>query len=349
MRQRDYNIDLLRCVCCFFIVAIHGTPSYTVGDSIGLTNGYGLIVQSLVRVGVPVFLMISGYYLLNEEVANPVKTFCRRVISVVIPFLFYGFINYLAMYRGWELSAQTIKDFIYLAVTNNKGVGYHTWYVYAILGVYIFAPFLTVLFNNIYGRQAVCAIVFLIFLQAYVIYLPLIQSKHPDIHELFYISGIGWVLTYFILGGLVRRVEKQIKALYALTLTVVGYCLTMLALYFSSKSFNLQPAGAGLNMLVFSIGFFLLFTRVTISGVRTKKVIGFISNHSLGCYLIHTMFLVKFLTYAYESKLSAIAPFNTFIAIVLTFLSSLFFAFIFDKVFVKKITSKAVSFIVGRT
>lgn len=347
MKQRDHNIDLLRCVCCFFVVAIHGTPSYMVGDNIGLINGYGLLVQSLVRVGLPVFFMISGYYILNEVSINPLKTFYKRVISIIIPFLFYGFINYLAMYRGWELNTQTITDFFYLAVTTNKGVGYHTWYIYAILGVYIFTPFVTVLFKNIYGRQAVSTIVFLILLQSYVVYLPVVQYKHPDIHELFYIGGIGWVLTYFIIGGLIRRIETEIKTVYVLVLTVLGYFLTLLALYFSSKSMNLQPAAPGLNMLIFSIGFFLVFTRITISAKKIKMVIGFISNHSLGCYLIHTMFLSQFLTYAAESKLSIIAPFNTFIAIVLAFLSSLLFAFVFDKLFVKKITSKAIGFVCG--
>ena len=58
LRTRDTNTDVMRLIASFFVVMIHGSaPNSAVGSA----------WNSISRFSVPVFVMISGYYLLEKN------------------------------------------------------------------------------------------------------------------------------------------------------------------------------------------------------------------------------------------------------------------------------------------
>ena len=67
MRERNYRIDILRCVSAFFIVVIHVvSTSVTYNDTAVAQSTVRLLnaVHNLSGWAVPVFFMITGFFVL---------------------------------------------------------------------------------------------------------------------------------------------------------------------------------------------------------------------------------------------------------------------------------------------
>lgn len=59
MNTHDYRIDRLRLLACFGVVMLHSSYGSGAGD---------LMLNALFRFSVPVFVIISGYFMLSSSV-----------------------------------------------------------------------------------------------------------------------------------------------------------------------------------------------------------------------------------------------------------------------------------------
>jgi len=105
----------------------------------------GNVVDSSVRFAVPVFLMLSGATLLGKEYKLG-EFYKRRFSRVLIPFLFWLVVYWI--YRWVTLSVKT-QPHDFQAILSwggnlflKEGVSKHFWYVYMIVFIYLFVPFL---------------------------------------------------------------------------------------------------------------------------------------------------------------------------------------------------------------
>ena len=80
-------IDNLRAMACMMVVMIHATTYYvTNGAAIGLHNwDIANVLNSLSRVSVPLFFMISGYLFFGEKSAGR-----RHFTRILCCILFYS-------------------------------------------------------------------------------------------------------------------------------------------------------------------------------------------------------------------------------------------------------------------
>jgi len=100
------------------------------------------IYNSLARVCVPLFVIISGYLLL------PIKTdykifFKKRITKVIFPFfyfcIFYDIYHFAKGEFDWKQFLLHIPQ-IFLNYGTYLG---HLWYIYMILGLYLFMPIIS--------------------------------------------------------------------------------------------------------------------------------------------------------------------------------------------------------------
>lgn len=94
--------------------------------------------DSFTRACVPVFLMITGVLLLNRQEDLPVF-FRKRYMRVLPPLVFWS-----VFYLGWySLQGEDYGGLAGSLKTLFSGpVAFHLWYLYAIVGIYLFVPFL---------------------------------------------------------------------------------------------------------------------------------------------------------------------------------------------------------------
>lgn len=132
-KKRIIYLDYLRVLAIFGVLLNHISSNWTGGEFLNSLIALGY--NSLGRIGVPLFLMLTGILLLNNKL--PIKDFIkRRYPRVIIPFLFWIvlFMLYkLFVLQPSLLSGDTVKFIVNCFFTDR-------WYVWMILGVYLVIP-----------------------------------------------------------------------------------------------------------------------------------------------------------------------------------------------------------------
>src|ERR1700754_1920703 len=97
---RNYGLDVLRVIACYMVIQVHSGEFYYIGDGGVVLNTPDAHVvdwyNSLCRICVPLFVMISGFFLFPVNDAN--TFFKKRLSRVAIPFvlwcILYAFYQY---------------------------------------------------------------------------------------------------------------------------------------------------------------------------------------------------------------------------------------------------------------
>lgn len=90
MKERNGSMDLLKCLCMLFVVIIHlmGHSGYLAALNKGTMVYYGAnYVLSLIRVAVPVFVLITGYFGVSFKL--------EKVATMEITLLFYSLFTFV--------------------------------------------------------------------------------------------------------------------------------------------------------------------------------------------------------------------------------------------------------------
>ena len=178
-------IDIIRIFAFIFIVFLH-----TLNRQFGLNvwmGGYAVI-----SIGVNLFIMISGYLLLDkmEEVT---VFFKKRILNILPLFIIF---NIIYIYFGKIPVMPVLKG---KAITAS-----HFWYIYMILGLYLLTPWLQKVLK--YAEKETFFAVFLWFLcnilNPYLRYFNLAEIPFSN----FPLTGF---IGYYILGYFIKKYDKK--------------------------------------------------------------------------------------------------------------------------------------------
>lgn len=100
--KRNFALDVLRVLACYMVIQVHTGEFYyigPIGDVIKGENAFWVdLYNSVCRSAVPLFVMLTGYFLLPVK-DEPAQFFRKRFTRVVIPFIFwciaYSFYQFL--------------------------------------------------------------------------------------------------------------------------------------------------------------------------------------------------------------------------------------------------------------
>ena len=86
--MKKLNLDISRLIASLMVVAIHTYPL----SSINGTLDY-CFTRIICRIAVPIFLMITGYYVLNKDI-DYLKKYTIKILKIyLISILIYNPIN----------------------------------------------------------------------------------------------------------------------------------------------------------------------------------------------------------------------------------------------------------------
>ena len=133
--KRLYYLDVLRIIGTIAVIIIHVSAQNFNNVSV-LSNEWNIfnIYDSLVRWGVPIFVMISGTLFLQKDF-EIIKIYHKYLLRLIIAFIFWSIIY--AIYMSLKNKLNLI-DFIYEILSGH----YHMWYIFMISGLYIITPLL---------------------------------------------------------------------------------------------------------------------------------------------------------------------------------------------------------------
>lgn len=329
MAKRHDYMDWLRVLAIFAVVGVH-TVSKIINS--GHTDQwewqFANAIDSAIRWCVPIFFMLSGALLLNLKREDPIGEFLkRRLTKVIIPLVFWSgvYIAYKIFEQG---ESYTFGEMLVLFFTDD--VYYHLWFMYVIIGLYIMAPFLKILVQNMDQKT------FLYFLGIWFFFaglVPFIQKMY-GFQPAFDVGLFQPYIGYFLLGAYLVRYPLPKKALWPLLgLSVIAYLATVYG------TLNLTNRKGELDefyyehyrptQMVITVFIFTLFQQL---GPRLKPnpIITQLSLATLGIYVIHP--LVQF----YLNKLFGINETTVNALVGVPFVWVLIFAISFAIVWVLK-------------
>ncbi len=287
-------INYLRVIATIGVIILHVSAEIPklYGDVSNDVWWIGNLIDSSVRFCVPLFLMISGTLLLGKKI-DTINFLKKRVWRVLLPFLFWSFIYIILIVVFKVYTGEEINIFNYVFSQLHFGSANHLWFVYMILGVYLFIPIINVWVINSNVKDFLYYL--LIWFLTLIIALPFKTVMGFNI-DLYYFSGF---LGYLILGYYLSKfnfiifkfTKTNLIALYVLGFTITSfgtYFLTKKKLVFDESLYEyLTP-----NVLFMSIAVFTYIKKITIKNTLVLNCIYLINKYSYGIFLIHILILI---------------------------------------------------------
>lgn len=295
--------DSLRVLATLAVILIHiATP--VANMSFGRNTEFwmiGIVFDNLVRFAIPLFLVLSGATLLTKQYGL-IEFYKKRMSRVLVPFLFWLIAYWVFrwfMLREWE--RPHAFDAIVRWGTDlfvREGVSVHLWFVYMILLLYLFIPFISKILKLASRKSIVVFLVLWLILNQ----LQLFGVFSTDNFSLLIKKLYGYMLYsgYLVLGYYLHTLNSNFKLSFISAFTL--YLSTVVIASFITYYLSLQSGKQTLTaMNTFS---FIAFVQViavyfTLKNIEftNKYLIVFIktiSNYSFGIYLVHIMVISLF-------------------------------------------------------
>lgn len=153
MKRRIGWLNTIRTAAILLVVLNHAVETFFNGapnSMVGVGKWFAVIMFSLGRLGVPLFLFLSGYLLLDRTYESEKDVF-NLYKKKLLP-LFVSWEIWMLLYQAFSAiyydEAISVKEVIEKALFV-KPVGMpHAWYMYMLLGMYVSFPLISILLKN---------------------------------------------------------------------------------------------------------------------------------------------------------------------------------------------------------
>ena len=142
-KTRDISLDIIRIVATLAVVMIHCASPFVSGYKAGTPEFWvGNVLDGISRLGVPLFVMVSGSLFLREEKEVTVKGLFKKNVMNIGLILIVWSAFYTVVYQVIQPTiAGKAVNFNNVLSAFFKG-HYHLWYLYMTIGLYLITPFL---------------------------------------------------------------------------------------------------------------------------------------------------------------------------------------------------------------
>lgn len=289
--------DNIRALACISVIMLHvaGGPVCHFCDISLYHWWWSNIYDGLARYCVPLFVMLTGALTLGKE--YELKAFFKKsFMRIILPFLFWLVIYiFFVLYfdnpfEGEKVDFAMASD--WLITQLQYGPSTHFWYIYMIIGIYLFIPIISKWIRHASEKEIVYFIC--IWLVACFAVLPWVKSYFPKI-TLSYFSGyIGFlVLGYYLCNKEIQTIK--ISKRLAAGMFVCGTCITIVGTYLmlgphgrlnETLYENISP-----SVILSSIGVFIWIKESKNENKFINACCSFISKYSFGIYFVHVIYI----------------------------------------------------------
>lgn len=237
-------------------------------------------LDSITRVCIGLFLMITGALLLPQKIS--VQDFLKkRLLRIGIPFIFWTIIYILIkIFIGKEEVSSTLQNGIYF------GAGYHFWYLYMLIGIYLILPIIAVFVQH--ASKNLIQYFLVLWLVSLTTSMFTFKSIIPNFN-LIYFSGY---LGYVVLGYYINTYGLEFIHFKKVTYLILGYLFTFSATFYFTKKTNALNTDfyqyLDLNVVLMAACLFMIFK---FHFNQESKLLTLISTYSFGIYFIHPLVL----------------------------------------------------------
>ena len=293
------NIELLRIISMGMVIVLHYLGKGGLLPNMGLAmgaNAYAAwIMESLAIVAVNVYVLISGYFLVESEFK------LGKVVSLVAQVLFYTVvITIIACATGiFDVNELGIYHVIMQILPLQME---HYWFVTAYIGMYILTPVLAAGIKNISKKHLQVVIgLFVFFMCIEKSIVPVRLTIDKKGYEAM------WLICLFLIAAYLRLYSmKLFEKKWVMLLLYFGGCgmsfienlLISIVYEKTGKLSHMLGVPHHYNhifILLASVGFFMLFLNMNMPENVFSKIICKVSPYTLGVYLLHEHIYIRYL------------------------------------------------------
>lgn len=321
--SKKINIDIWRFIVSFLIVAIHISPFAKISPEFDF-----FFTRILGRIAVPLFLMITGYYILDRALKDKqvLVDYTKKILKIyLLCILLYLPINiYMGSFKNIDIIT-ILKDFFI------NGTLYHLWYFPAlIVGVWI----TYYLVKKLGRKKALIATILLyiigVFGDSYY-GITIMNQITKNIYELIFNifdytrNGLFYVPIFICLGHIVKtdtRKNTKLNLLYALLFFILISVEGSILHYY-----NLQRHDS-MYLFLLPLMYFLFCYLMDHSKISNKKI----RNIATYIYIFHPLFIVGIRFVSGIIGMDKILVENNLILYLLVCITTTIFAFLIEKI-----------------
>lgn len=289
METKKIHIEWIRIIAILLVLLNHSDlyfTFYTNTDNI-VTYTVSLLVSSVCKVNVPLFMMITGALVIpkNENFAVILK---NRVYRIFIVLLSCSAIMYCLQCFVWNKATFSVIDFIKKFLENDIHTSY--WYLYEYIGILLMLPFVAAIVKNlnaetlkilIYGGMLLKVI--LAFMTSFVNYdFPIDLFVLDD--SVFYVT-----LGYYIENIVTKEKCAKISSIKIKAFIVLGIVLNMIFAVMNYKVYGKYDESILNIMIPFIAAMIYLEIRrscLTKCNEKTNKYACVLGSCCFGVYLV---------------------------------------------------------------
>lgn len=298
MNKRNSKLELLRIISIIMIIISHYTVhNYIINYTLPLGfNRFILEFSLLGNIGVIIFILISGYFMINQT-----KIKLKKLIKLVFQVLFYSCFIYILLVILKYNTFNTV-DFIKacLPITFKE-----YWFATAYILLYVFSPFINIFLNSLNKEKY---IVFIGLEIATFSILPIVTNND------FYGNELIQFIMFYSIGGYIRLHISELDAkfkktnMYLLFLSIFFLAFSIIIFdvlgikydfFLNKSSYFFQRNSPITLMLAVSLFNIFVFTKP-----KYNKIINELSSLTFGVYIIHDNKYIRTIIWSKIFKIS---------------------------------------------
>lgn len=300
MQQKLNYIVFLRILATVAVVMNH-TALVALGAIKVPTFENKVIVQTIVHIvhfAVPIFVMITGALLLDEQRIITYKKALLKYawrMAVILLTVGWGFAMMESFFHDRTISlSMMLSSFINVLEGNSWE---HMWYLYMLIGLYMFVPFIKAALKNLTLRSVDCILVILF---VFTSVLPMIDYlgnfkfgiKFPITSEYVMYMILGWRITKMSANSWIYKNNILILVIIAIVTLLIGVC-PFIEEYYNAHTIGWldhynSPVEVILSYFIFS---YCYCNQSKFDGIYKMGGGKFLDNNSFGIYIFHMLWI----------------------------------------------------------
>lgn len=344
-KNRIIYLDIARTFAIIFAVLCHSVELIYKMNlqgwvSISLNARiFKTIVFTLGRIGVPLFLFLTGYLLLNRKYDNDadIKKFYKNnllslIVTTEVWILIYNI--FLSLYNNKPFDTYSlIKEMLFL----QKVPLMDMWYMPMIIGIYIAIPYVSKVVHT-FSIKTLKIPIILVFVCIFImptLNLILKTFKLDQYNCILDISFLGGGYGLYIVGGyLIReKIIKKIKTKWLVFTSILFFIISCYIQIFEFEhkiEYNIWYNSPFIFICTFAL--FELFTRINTDNFNKwiVKIFTYISKISLSIFFVHI--IVEMILRKYVKMIKVSNPIKVLILFIVSFCISIIITWILSKI-----------------
>lgn len=308
--MRIVTIDILKIVSIFLVVMAHVTLFFL--NSSG-KDAILFFLRQAGLLGVALFFICSGYFLLNNRHDNQVTYVFAKIKGIAGVLIFWLIFYYV--YDTWFISRFTgmpdINLLNYLNVSKENTEATPLWFIFAIIPLYVFTPLLRPAFKNERATEILRIIILIVVISNLTFVNALTEAYFAfsvfPFNLLIPFQPEG--LVCFLIGGYLGLIKPRLRPfslahLAAFIIAIVA--LVALSLISSQAGIAIfYGKFYNLLLLISAVGLFLFMSSLYI--YTLPPWVNRLSDNVLGIYVVHNIFVIEIHNAFIHEKLFGVA------------------------------------------